>query len=249
MTTPRSLIPLLVLLAAPVLCTGCGGSSGSSDEERTTLDVWSVNVNPSERMALMLAPREATAEIFVAALPADIQQIAEKLKQSAELDPHAFLQLMRDGASGGPPPYDVRLGITADEYDLLVNHARHELQKKSDAPIKIVKVSPERITITGLPDLKELSFEPSVQTVVTQYGEVARPALIEPSTPQSLIGSMGGFRWRREVLGDELVRFQIPEILLGQSPEGSVWIKVTIIDTLDNRRLADYFARFAGPPK
>lgn len=229
---------------------GCNRNqtTAASDDE-TTLDVWATESSVSGRMSKLLAAREVPAEVLVTQLPADVAAISDKLTAAAELDPRTFLQLIRDGARKGPPPYDQRLGITQEEYDLLTKGARWELTKRADVVLKIVKTGDDRFTLTGLPDMKELVFEAGLQRVVTPYGDLFRPEPVESGATKGAAGPLNGFVWRSQAFGGELQRFRLPEIVLGQSPTGDAWLKLIVDDTIDDRRIVDYYVRFAGPTK
>lgn len=252
MKSMKSGSPQLIAFAGLLLFLvgGCNQSKSTESEgDDATLDVWATESTAAGRMTKLLAPREVPAEILITQMPAEIAKISDKLTAAAETDPRTFLQLIRDGARKGPPPYDSRLGITQDEYDLLTKGAQWELTKRADVVVKIVKSGEDRFTITGLPDVKELAFEPGVQRVDTPYGDLFRPEPFDSKSTQQTAGRLNGYVWRMHGFAGELQRFKIPEILLGQSPTGDAWLKLTVDDTVDDRRIVDYFVRFAGPPK
>lgn len=246
-SSPRLLTVAALLLAFGGGCNRVKPTINTGDME--VIDVWATEASAPARIAKLLKPRDVPAEVLVTRLPEAIENIAEKLTTAAELDPRNFLQLIRDGSRKGPPPYDERLGITKEEYDLLTTRAHWELTKRADVVLKIAQNGEERITITGLPDMKELSFEPTVQRVITPYGDLFRPEPFDSKSTQATAGPLNGYVWRSPAFGGDLARFQIPEILLGQSPTGDAWVKLTVNDTIDDRRVVDYFVRFAGPPK
>lgn len=247
MNSPSQLFIAAALFVA--LVGGCSKSKSSdADGDRTTIDVWATETSVSARIAKLLAPREVPAEVLITRLPEEVEKVAAKLVTAAELDPRTFLTLVRDGAKKGPPPYDRRLGISKSEYEVLTT-ARWELTKRADVVLKIVQTGEDRISITGLPDMKELAFEPSVQRVITPYGDLFRPEPFESSATQQTAAMQNGYIWHSPAFGDALARFQLPEILLGQSSTGDAWLKLTVDDTIDDRRIIDYFVRFSGPPK
>jgi hypothetical protein len=247
----RVLGPVICGVCLLACCLGCGKGGGATVVEgppRVGVDVWYRNSTAVERLTGLLQPREAEAAVSVPALSDEAKQIADKLKQAAQFDPRTFLLLVRDASKDGLPNYDARLGITRDEYDALMLHRHLQLKETSKAKLRIVGAAEGKFVLLGLPNLAEATFDVGLQLVSTPYGEVSRPEEFATAPLPELTGPLVGYRWTEPVMMSDLRRYRIHEITLAQSPvDGAVWFIVHIADSIDNRMLVDYYARFAGP--
>lgn len=238
-------------VCALACCLGCGEGGGDTAVEgppRVGDDVWFKYTTATERLTGLLQPRETEAVVSVPALTDEAKQIADKLKQAARFDPQTFLLLVRDGSTTGLPDYDPRLGITRDEYDLLMLGKHLRLKETSKAKLRIVAASDGKFVLLGLPNLAEVTFDVAVHLVTTPYGEVARPEEFAVAPMPELTGPLVGYRWTESAMMSDLRRYRIQEITLAQSPlDGAVWFIAHIADSIDNRMAVDYYARFSGP--
>jgi hypothetical protein len=243
-----SRLSMFCLTVVLTTTTGCRRADSTDAPRSSAVDVWTVEESSAGRIARLLTPRETTAEILVPGLPDAVRQVGEKLKQTATLDPQAYLLALRNAPEGKPPPYDVRLGISRDEYDLLLKGSQLQLQKKSEVRLTLRARENGRVVLLGLPDMAEIMFDPSTQSVTTPYGGITRASALDPAALQALVGPIAGFAWNEAAVGESINRFMIREILLGQTVGGGdAWLVVRILDTVQERMLVDYFVRFPGP--
>lgn len=243
--------PPQFVVCALALCLGCGEGTDNAAVDgpaRVGIDVWYKHVTAADRLAGLLQPRTAEATVSVPSLNDEARQIADKLIQTAQFDPRTFLLLVRDGSTTGLPDYDARLGITRDEYDLLMLGKHLRLKETNKVRLRIVAATDGKFVLLGLPNLAEVTFDVAVQLVTTPYGEVARPVEFAAAPMPELTGPLVGYRWTEPAMMSDLRRYRIQEMTLAQSPlDGSVWLIAHIADSIDNRMVVDYYARFAGP--
>jgi hypothetical protein len=243
----------MIAIAMIVIVASTGCNSGGSDENeavapRVGIDVWSRYSASSDRIALLLQPRQSAAELFAPTLGDELRVLGEKLQKAAEADPYHFLTLVGNTPDDEVPPFDPRLGLTREEYDDLMFGTHVRLKKTGDTAVTIVSRPDERFVITGMPGLKEVVIDAALQTVGTSFGDVLRPVEVKTDAPSPLTGPLVGYRWSEPSAAGALRRYRLREITLGQSPaDGAVWFVAYIIDTLDNRPVVECYARFAGP--
>lgn len=240
---------LLVALSTAALL-GCDdmGKTDVEGPQRVGVDVWYRHTSATDRITGMLQPRETVASVSNPSLTDEAKRIADKLKQTAQLDPRTFLLLVRDGSTTGLPAYDERFGITREEYDLLMLGKHLRLKETSKIQLRIAAAPEGRFVLLGLPNLAEVRFDPAVQLLTTPYGEVSRPEEFATATLPELTGPLVGYRWTEPAMMSDLRRYRIQEITLAQSPaDGAIWFIAHIADSIDNRMVVDYYARFAGP--
>jgi hypothetical protein len=262
---PDIRLPAILILLATATFGGCdrlkstaSGSSGSAasasasqagapSSSGASVDVWSEQSTAAARISRLLTPRTVAVELSSPEMPEGVRAIAEKLKQAAQLDPHAFLTAYGNASAEGPPAYSRQLGITRDEYDLLVQ-SHMQLKKTGAATLTIRQLDDNRFALTGLPEVKEFVIDVAIQSVSMPQGEVSRPISITPNASQRLTGPLNGFLWRETGVGGSMRRYLIQEVLLGQTAGGGdAWLAVHVRDTLENQTAFQYFARFAGP--
>lgn len=235
------------LLACQFGCGESGDDSAAEGPQRIGVDVWYKHTTAVDRLTGMLQPRAAEATVSVPSLSDEAKQIGDKLKQAAQFDPRTFLLLVRDGSAGGLPAYDGRLGITREEYDLLLSGKHLRLKETSKVKLRIVAVD-GKFMLLGLPNLAEVTIDPAVQLITTPYGEVVRAEEFATTPLPELTGPLVGYRWTESAMMSDLRRYRIQEITLAQSPlDGAVWFIAHIADAIDNRMAVDYYVRFAGP--
>lgn len=246
----RFIAAVAVACFAPMLhgCNKSDGESAEAEMPRVGFDVWTKYAGTPDRIAQLMQPRTSAAKTFQPTLSDESTRIFDKLKNTAQVDPQLFLHLVRDGMVDGLPIYDPRFGITREEYNLLMRGTHLRLKEISDAAVQITAGSEGSYVIRGLPGLSEVVVDAALQAVTTPYGEVTRPTEFETAASPQLTGPLAGYRWTEPTVAGGLRRYRIHEFTLAQSKtDGAVWIIAQIADTIDNRLLVDYFARFDGP--
>jgi len=140
------------------------------------------------------------AEIVVVIPPKEFQGFVQKLGDAAQKDEKWFEEHSKKTPEGSPIPlYDVKLGMTEEEYNKYVKlWGKREVKRKAMVALVLKEAENGTWKIVASGDASPISllrFNSETDTIKSTNGELVRIEDIE-APAASLFGAWGGKEWR-----------------------------------------------------
>jgi hypothetical protein len=197
-------------------------------------------------LASILKPRQAKAELRILTPPIDVRETAEKIKATARSNPALFAELFKKQDAAGVVLYDPRMGVTQEAYERFKRLPElSTLAIAQEFELVIARSSPDKVLLTGLPQIPKLEIDLAKQTVESPFGKLDAADPFEPNDRQVLTGPIHGVNWRIQSLdsmaGDE---FKLAKTTVAEQTEtGDLWLVLEVRNYVQGTHLVDYWVR------
>jgi hypothetical protein len=169
-------------------------------------------------------------------MPDGLAEATLKFNAARQSDPDWWSAAVRKAGPGNPVPYEPKMGISKQEYDLIV-HAPDliTLKKIRSQPVSVQTVG-DRVTISGLEGMTELNgieFNLTTRTVKTNVGEAQFQSAVEASPKQrKMTGPWSGYAWSlvTDVQSPNAVNLDVDLGELTQSRRGMIFFDAKYFD-------------------
>ncbi|MBE1555940.1 hypothetical protein [Sporosarcina limicola] len=220
------------MISALFLLVGCGTDANvnegkkadSADNGNSSESAEGVAKKAGSKSSFFSTFSEGTyqADIMTIGLPADMSdkmnQISETIEESLAENQEWYLEALEGLEDGEVLPYDEKLGVTKEEYTLILQANNYfELGKIGNCEIEIQKE--DKTLIINNPDstiLKKLTISGDGNTITTDSGELMYKEEILASDAQAVTGRWNGYFYR---LGGENTK--VLQISIGELEDSS----------------------------
>lgn len=150
----------------------------------------------------LLPVGEFHVTVLVPGMSPECAELAMRLKAAMELHAEYFLEAVQKVPPGEPLPYDFRMGLTEEEYEILLKCSKSLEMIEVGSGNLLVSSSEGVITLHGGGDLMELDGiqldlkKDEVRTPIGTAGD--RSSISFEQTADSPTGPWSGFQWKLE---------------------------------------------------
>jgi hypothetical protein len=130
--------------------------------------------------------------------PPRMEELSKKLARAIAKNPDWWADHLKKAKPGEPVAYDVRLGLTKEEYEEYLSLVKKAVFKKVQTGKLNVKHG-ERVVLNGddhLPNFKDIELDLKADAVITPYGTAAERSQITASDSQRASGPWDGVQWK-----------------------------------------------------
>ncbi len=212
------------LLACILLCVCCDAALAAPPNlkpARSAPIAPSASANIS--LAALLPPGRFRADVMQPEPSPRLAQLSRKMQEGIRKNPQWFMAEIQKVKPGENIPYDARLNLTREEYNLL-NHPAPQMQLRrvGGGLITIWSVGTRRV-LTGvgtLFGLNGIEIDLQRQSVKTLLGVLNAPTPVKANTSQSADATWNGFAWKLDTMAHKETPSQmtgtIAEFTLGK---------------------------------
>ena len=161
------------------------------------------------------------AQIIVIVPPKEFEGFVQKLSEAAQKDPEWFAEHSKKSPGSPLPLFDVKLGMSQDEYDNYEKlWASRAAKKLADTSLQLTEVGDGqwKLNASGPASLLSLlRYDPKKNCFISPNGELESIAGIE-APERSLLGAWTGKEWRFEA--DNSLTKSKENVALGTTSDG-----------------------------
>ncbi|WP_413367335.1 hypothetical protein [Lysinibacillus sp. 3P01SB] len=211
----------MAALFAGMLLTACSGEEAGKDKEtekeEPIEEVSAENETAVDEDNPTHIFKEGTfeADVMAAGLPADmnlkLNAISKVMQASLQENADWYMETLAGLKEGEPLPYDEKLGITQEQYDLLLSANDHMTLGKVGESDVIVTKADEGLTIE-IPSsklMKKLTINTEGTSIQSDAGELSYDGEITASDNQKVTGKWDGYAF---VDSSKMVEFSFGEL-------------------------------------
>lgn len=140
-------------------------------------------------------------EVGIVLPPREIDRYVAKVEKAAKADPAWFKEFAAKAKPGVPLPFDVKLGLTKEEYgDYLKLWGQREFKPMEEVLLRLRKSAGDTWSITATRSaacISTLRYNPVTDTFSSPNGQLKRLKDIKADS-DSLLGAWSGKEWKFE---------------------------------------------------
>jgi hypothetical protein len=176
----------------------------------------------SPSVEALLPSDGTTADVMQMTYPRGMDELTKKLAQAIAKNPDWWAEHVKKAKPGQPVAYDVRLGLTQEEYTEYLSLSKKAVFKKVKTAKLNVKRNGERVVLSfddRLPNLKPIELDLKADVVITTYGTAADRSQITASEAQKATGPWDGVQWKLVSVEEKPARSTSIQFALGKLKE------------------------------
>ncbi len=185
---------------AALVLAGCGSDEADIGEKKETIAKQKSAAEELSKANLAKSFQEGIfkADVMAIGLPADLHEKMEKITQAMQAslakNEEWYSETVSKLAEGDILPYDEKLGITEEDYKLLLEADQHfELGKIAESEVTITKADGQTILQNHTAEIvKELKISTDGSTLHSDLGELSYIEAINASEAQAITGRWNG---------------------------------------------------------
>lgn len=199
----------MAVLFAGMLLAACNGEEADKEKEKeapaaeTSAENETTTVDEDNPSSVF---KEGTykADVMAVGLPPDmnlkLNAISTVMQAALQENQEWYMETLAGLGEGEPLPYDEKLGITKEQYDLLLSADEHmTLGKVGASDVKITKTDEGlKIEIPSSKLMKELTINADGTAIQSDVGELPYNTKIVASENQKVTGKWNGHAFVKE---------------------------------------------------
>jgi hypothetical protein len=135
-----------------------------------------------------------SAKVMELSASPELESVGRKIQKAMTENPEWFMSFMSKTPKGQPMPYDEKLGVTKEEYKLLLEN-KLQLKQVATIDINFKQIDEERIKIVAPSESPLNGLVISADQVVTPHAILTRDGVINNTDENSATGPWSGLRW------------------------------------------------------
>ncbi len=171
--------------------------------------------------ASLFPSQEVTATIHAFESLPEVRELTARLQAAVQTDPEWWQEHVQKAEPGQPLPYDERMGMSEDEYELFLELAPQMTMIEigtSQLQFEAVEGGMRIVSASDAPDLVGIVIRWVDDYVETPFGTATERSEIHQTNTDAPTGEWHGFQWRFEE-GETLEEVTIASFAIGRLAE------------------------------